>query len=152
MNALISTVVLAVAMFAAPVHAADKGSADEAVAMTKKAVAFLKANGKEKAFAAFANPADTTFHDRDLYVYVYSMDGICVAHGANPKMVGRNLIDMRDRDDKYIIRGFIEAAKSDAGGGWVDYQWPNPVSKLIEHKAGYVEKSGNLIVGSGIYK
>ncbi|MGH8806373.1 MAG: cache domain-containing protein [Noviherbaspirillum sp.] len=137
--------------FAAPALAADKGNADEAVAMVKKAVAYMKENGKEKAFAEFGNPGNTQFHDRDLYIFVYDMNGNNVAHGNNPKMVGKNLLEMKDHDGKFIIKGFIEVA-STKGKGWYDYKWPNPVTKAVESKSGYIEKIDNLIVGSGIYK
>jgi signal transduction histidine kinase len=154
MKMFISAVALGLSFCALPLmaSAAEKGSADEAVAMTKKAAAYLKANGKDKAFAEFANPANKDFHDRDLYVYVYDMNGVSLAHGANPKMVGKNLLDMRDGDGKYIIKGFIDVANSAAGKGWVEYKWPNPVTKTVDPKAGYVEKVDGLIVGSGIYK
>lgn len=153
MKTLLSAIGLGIALLPLqPALAADKGSAEEAVAMTKAAVAYLKENGREKAFAEFSNPANTTFHNRDLYVYVYDFQGVALAHGINPKMIGKNLLEMRDGEGKYIIKGFIEVAGSPAGKGWVDYKWPNPVTKSVDHKAGYVEKVGDLIVGSGIYK
>lgn len=135
-----------------PPASAAQGTPAEAIAMTKRAVASIKANGNEKAFADIANPANTSFHDRDLYVFVYDVNGVCVAHGANPKMVGKNLRDLRDRDGKYIVRNFIDVAASDAGSGWVEYQWPNPTTNMVEPKAAYVERAGNLIVGAGVYK
>jgi cytochrome c len=131
--------------------AADRGTGDEAVAMVKKAVAYLKENGKDKAFAEFANTANPVFHDRDLYVFVYDMNGNNVAHGNNPKMVGKNLLEMKDHDGVFIIKSFIDVANA-KGKGWVDYKWPNPVTKALEQKSGYVEKVDGLIVGSGIYK
>ena len=134
------------------VHAADKGSAEEAVAMVKKAAALIKSAGKEKAFAAIADPANKDFHDRDLYIYVYDMNGVNLTHGNNPKMVGRNLMDLKDADGKTMVKSFVEIAKSPAGKGWVDFKWPNPVTKAIEQKSGYVEKVDDMAVGSGIYK
>ncbi|WP_420473355.1 cache domain-containing protein [Noviherbaspirillum sp. ST9] len=143
------------AMLALLIHAsataADRGSADEAVAMVKKAIAYMKENGKEKAFAEFGNPGNAAFHDRDLYIFVYDLNGNSVAHGNNPKMVGKNLLEMKDHDGKFIIKGFIDVANA-KGKGWVDYKWPNPVTKAVEQKSGYVEKVDNLIVGSGVYK
>ncbi|MBA5638139.1 cache domain-containing protein [Duganella sp. LX20W] len=153
MKALLSCAILGASLCAlAPAGATEKGTAAEAVAMTQKAVAYIKDHGKEKAFAEFANPANTTFHDRDLYVYVYDMKGVSVAHGVNPKMVGRNLLELRDGEGKYIVKSFIDVASSPAGKGWVEYKWPNPITKQVDLKAGYVERSGDLIVGSGIYK
>lgn len=142
---------MSLTLFGGAVSAADKGSADEAVAMVKKAAAYMKENGKEKAFAEYGNPANTQFHDRDLYIFVYDMNGNNVAHGNNPKMVGKNLLEMKDHDGKYIIKGFIDTANS-KGKGWVDYKWPNPVTKAVEQKSSYIEKVDNLIVGAGIYK
>ena len=62
--------------------AADVGTKDEATAMVKKAVGFIKANGADKAYAEFSNPKGQ-FVDRDLYIAVYDMTGKCLAHGAN---------------------------------------------------------------------
>jgi hypothetical protein len=53
-------------------HADEYGTAAEAEAMVKKAIAYLKANGKDKAFAEFSNPKGQ-FVDRDLYVTVYDL-------------------------------------------------------------------------------
>lgn len=130
--------------------AADKGSAEEATALVKKAVAYLKANGKEKAFAEFSNP-NGQFKDRDLYIVVNDMNGKNLAHGVNPKLIDKNLIDLKDVEGKYFVKGFIELAGS-KGKGWVDYKWPNPVTKAIEQKSSYIEKVDDMIVLCGIYK
>ncbi|MES2103097.1 MAG: cache domain-containing protein [Pseudomonadota bacterium] len=133
--------------------AADKGSADEAVALVKKAAAYLKENGKEKAFAEFNNPKGQ-FVVKDLYVFAYGAngDGITLAHGANAKLIGKNLLELKDNDGKFIVKGFIAAANSKEGKGWVDYKWPNPVTKQIEPKSTYIEKVGDVLIGCGIYK
>jgi len=131
--------------------AADKASADEAVAMVGKAVALIKADGKDKAFAAFSDPNNKTFHDRDLYIFVYDLNGVAVAHGNNPKMVGKNLIELKDNEGKPLIKEMVNTAKS-KGKGWVEYKWPNPTTKAVEQKASYIEKVDDILVGSGIYK
>jgi len=129
---------------------AAKGSADEAIAMVKKGVAFVKANGKDKAFAEFSNPKGQ-FIDRDLYIMVYDMKGVNRAHGANPKLIGKDLLEIQDVDGKFIIKGLIEVAQK-GKGGWFDYQWPNAVTKAVEHKSTYVEKVDDVLIGVGIYK
>lgn len=131
--------------------AAERGSKEEAVAMVKKAVAMVKAEGKEKTFAAISDPANTAFHDRDLYIYVYDFNGVALAHGNNPKMVGKSLIGLKDNEGKLMIKEMIDVAKT-KGGGWVDFKWPNPVTKAVESKAGYVEKVDDFLIGSGAYK
>lgn len=132
------------------VSASDKGSADEAVALVMKAVAYIKANGKEKAFAEFNNPSGS-FKNRDLYIFTMDMNGVMSAHGANPKLIGKNLLGVKDVDDKQFAKSFIEVANS-KGKGWVDYKWPNPTTKAIEAKSTYIEKVDDMMVGCGIYK
>jgi cytochrome c len=131
------------------VQAADTGTKDEAVAMVKKAIEFIKANGNDKAFNEISNPKGQ-FVDRDLYVVVYDMNGKCLAHGANQKMVGRDLIDNKDVDGKEFMKERVEMMKKEASG-WQNYKFRNPVSNQIEPKAMYLERSGDLIVGCGVY-
>lgn len=129
--------------------AAD-GTQAEAKAMVKKAIDYIKANGKDKAFAEISNP-NGKFVDRDLYIFVYDMDGKCVAHGFNQKMIGKDLKEMKDPDGKFYVKERIEIAKT-KGSGWQDYKFTNPQSKKLENKTAYIEKYENLIVGCGVYK
>jgi cytochrome c len=65
------------------------------MAMVKKAVAAIKAEGAEKAYAEINNP---TGPYRDLYIVVYSLNGMVLSHGANKSRVGTNQIDDKDVD------------------------------------------------------
>ena len=142
---------LAATALMGPVAAAERGTPAEAMALTKKAVALYKAQGAEKAFAEFNRP-DGAFRDRDLYIFVYDKSGTVLAIGSNPKMIGKNLIDMKDVDGVPIIKTFVETAFGPAGKGWVDYKWPNPVTKVVEPKSSYIERVGDVLIGSGVYK
>ena len=151
---LISTLLIAVGLLLMPsagFASADKGTADEAKAMVEKAAALLKDAGAEKAFAAFNDPANKDFHDRDLYIFVRSMDGNTVAHGANKGMIGHTSLDLKDADGKLYNKEMIDIATS-KGSGWVDYRWPNPISHKIEPKSSFVEKVGDYVIGAGFYK
>jgi signal transduction histidine kinase len=129
---------------------ADKGTKDEAIAMVKKAAAAIKEKGADKTFELISNK-DAQFVDRDLYVIVYDMNGKCLAHGANAKKVGRDLIDDKDVDGKPFMRERVEMMKKQ-DTGWQDYKFKNPVSNQIEDKSTYLEKHGDVIIGCGIYK
>ncbi len=107
MKTLFSCAVLGASLCVlAPAGAADQGKAAEAVAMTQKAIAYITENGKDKALAEFANPAKTTN------------------------------TTFPDRDGKYSVKRFIETASGPAGKGWVEYKWPNPVTKSVDLNAG----------------
>lgn len=128
----------------------DRGSAEEATALVRRAADYVKAHGAKKAYAAFNDQAGQ-FKDRDLYVFVIDFSGKVLAHGANPKLIDKDLLNLKDADDKLFIRTMIDVAKT-KGKGWVDYKWPNPVSKAIEPKSTYVEKMDDVFIGCGIYK
>ncbi|MES2299237.1 MAG: cache domain-containing protein [Pseudomonadota bacterium] len=130
--------------------AADKSTPDQATALVKKAVAFLKANGKEKALAEFNNPKGQ-FVNGDLYIFALEPSGVTVANGNNGKLVGKNVLEMKDQDGKPFIKTLLEIGNT-KGSGWLDYRWNNPVSSKIEMKSTYVEKSDDLYVACGIYK
>lgn len=134
----------------AAMAASEQGSAAEASALVKKAIAYIKANGKDKAFAEFANP-NGQFRDRDLYITVVDTKGMMLAHGVNPKLVNKNLTDLKDVDGKYFVKDYMALASS-KGSGWVDFKWPHPTTKAVTQKSFYVEKTDDLVVGCGIYK
>ena len=131
-------------------HASGNATAAEATAMVKKGVAFIKANGKDKGFAEISNKGGQ-FNDRDLYLTVYGMDGTVRAHGANEKMIGKNLIDLKDVDGKAFVKERVELAAAKPTV-WQDYKFTNPVSKKIEPKSMYCEKLDDFVVCCGIYK
>jgi len=69
----------------------------------------------------------------------------------NPKMIGKNMMDLRDADGKYHIKERMEAAQKGTSG-WQDFKFYNPVSKKIEPKRMYWEKYDNLVFAAGAYK
>ena len=132
------------------VGAAERGTADEAVAMTKAAVAYIKSATPEKAYADIV-AKDARFVDRDLYVMVYDMQGKCLAHGGNAKLVGKDLIENEDADGKLYVKERVELAKTN-GSFWQDYKFSDPLTKKIEPKRTYCEKANDSIVCVGFYK
>ncbi len=141
----------ALALLSSPVFAKGEfASKDEAIAMVKKGHAFIKANGKEKGYAAITDKKGA-FVDRDLYLTVYGFDGKCLAHGANEKQVGRDLIDMKDIDGKPFVKERVDLGKA-KGIFWQDYKFTNPMSKKIEPKQMYCERLDETVVCGGVYK
>lgn len=152
-TAFIAAAALALASpFASAADPKSKGTAAEAIAMVDKAIAYIKKNGREKAFAEFNN-AQGQFTDRDLYVVVYDMKGKVLSHGANPKMIGKDVYELRDVDGKFFVKERVEMmSKGPDAKGWQDYKFMNPVSRQIEPKSMYIKRHEDMIVGCGIYK
>ena len=137
------------ALCAAVAFAGDRGTEQEAQAMVKGAIKHYKAVGREKAFADFSK-ADGKFVDRDLYVTVYKQDGECVSN-INPRVIGKNMMDMRDVDGHYFVRERLEASKTQPSG-WQDFKFFNPVTKKVEPKRQYWELHDGLVFATGAYK
>jgi cytochrome c len=136
---------------AAPLLAAEGGAtADDATALVKKGVAFIQAHGPAQGYAEFSRPAGP-FKFHDLYLVVYALDGTVLAHGANAKLIGMNLIDLRDVDGKAFVRERVELGRTHASF-WQDYKFTNPVNKRIEPKSMYCERLSDTVVCGGIYR
>ncbi len=146
--------VLLAALFAATPADADAihGTKVEAVAMVQRVEAMFKKDGAAATFKAVDDKSNKEFHQGDLYPFIYTFSGVCVAHGAFPALIGKNLIDVKDPDGKYLVRALIAVAKN-PGDGWVDYKWPNPITHKIEDKSSYTERLGKKYwVGVGVYR
>ena len=122
----------------------------EATATVKKSVASLKANGKDKAYAAIGD-RHGRFIDRDMYLVVYDMDGAVYAHAANDGTIGKNLIDLKDIDGKPFGKERIELAQAKVGF-WQDDKFADPTTKKIDPKRNYGERVGDAVLCGGIYK
>ena len=151
MKRLIAALLAVVATLALPAFAADESRAtpDEARAIVKKALDLYRKVGRDKAMADFSK-TDGAFIDRDLYVVVVRTDGMELAH-INPRSVGKNVMDLRDPDGKYLIRERLDGSKAQKSG-WQDYKFFNPVTKKIEAKRAYWERVDDLVFSSGAYK
>jgi cytochrome c len=139
--------VTALAAMGRPAAAANYGTLDEARAMSQRAAELVRTAGRDRAFRAF-NEQGNGFHDRDLYVFVWNNAGDCLAHGANPGLIGRNFINLRDVDGKLFIQEFTCVQNS----GWVDYRWRNPQTNAVEPKTSYLIRVDEILIGVGAYK
>jgi signal transduction histidine kinase len=129
--------------------AAEFASAKEAEAMVVKAVAAIKSS-KHKAYEEIT-AKDAKWIDRDLYPVVYDLDGKVLAHGQNAKMVGKDLLELKDADGKAFVKERVDLARS-KGRFWQDYKFTDPVSKKVLPKQMYCERLEETVVCAGVYK
>ena len=83
----------------------------------------------------------------------YDNTGTVVGHGANDKLIGKNLMEIKDPNGKPLIKDMTDIAKA-KGNGWYDYEWPHPTTKKVESKSTYVSKVPGFDgwVGVGVYR
>ena len=123
---------------------------ERAIALVRRGIAHLRAQGPDKAFAEFSDPRGR-FVEGDLYLAVLDMNCVVCANGGNPAIVGRDDSELADSDGKRFSAEFVQVALT-RGRGWVDYRWTNPRSGRIEPKSSYVEREGNYVLACGIYR
>jgi len=123
---------------------------EEVVAIVKKAIAQYKRDGKDKTFKAIMDP-NGAYRDRELYIWVADFNtGYTVAHGINPRLMGKDLTYIRDPDGKAFFLELSALAKA-GKSGWFSYKWPNPINNQIEAKTSYVEPWDGYAFCAGYY-
>ncbi len=122
------------------------------VATVNDAVGLIREKGKE-AFDLFKNRS-SNFTYMDTYIFVISMDGKAVVDPAFPSQEGRDLLDLKDTRERYLVREMIEKLKT-RDSAWVSYMLPRPGQVKSSRKTAYIRKvkiDGQLyIVGSAIF-
>jgi signal transduction histidine kinase len=122
----------------------------KAMALVKKAIAHIKAKGRDAGLRNLSN-ANGEFVDGEFYVAVNDMAGICLAHGTMPHLIGQSHYELKDADERFFVQEYIKIAINQ-DQGWLDFRWANPATQKVQEKSGYVERLGDMIVSCGIYK
>jgi cytochrome c len=142
---------LCLALAGSQASAADeRATREEAVAFVNQAVAYVKANDKAKALAEFNDPKGK-FVVKELYVVAVDLQGNVLANGVNRKIVGKNLLQIKDVDGRSFVREQIEIATT-KGSGWMEFRWNNPVTNQMEQRQFYLVRNEDYFIGSGIFK
>ena len=118
--------------------------------MVKKAVAAIKAEGTEKAYAEI-NAPNGPVQDGEIYTVVRGFDGMTLAHATNPKLIGKNMMEAQDVDGKYFAKGMAERGQKEVSF-WYDFKFVNPVTKKIQVKDMYCESLSPTTVCAGVYR
>jgi cytochrome c len=137
-------------LVAAPSFAGEEFTPEAVIRFVDRAADFYKTNGRDKTLAEL-NTRNGRFQKGDVYVFAYGLDGSVIAHPINPKLIGKNLLDVPDVDGKFFRREILQTATTQ-GSGWVDYRYRNSENGKTEPKTTYVRKVDDIILACGIYK
>jgi signal transduction histidine kinase len=129
---------------------AEETEKDLAMKMVSSAVTLIQKKGIAEGIKAISDSGGE-YVNGELYVFAYDTSGTMVAHPKNPKLIGKNLINVPDVDGKLFRKDIITIALTKKTG-WVDYKYKNPGNGKIEDKTTYVALAGSIIVCCGIYK
>jgi cytochrome c len=150
MKLLITATTLCLAIAAGNAFANEPTEKD-AIAMTERGAALIKAKGKDEMMKRIV-ARDPEFVQGSLYIDMRDLyTGIVLAHPINPSIMGKDLTDVPDASGKKYRREIINLAQK-SGKGWVDYQYKNPTSGKIEPKTTYILRVDDVVLEAGIYK
>jgi len=123
---------------------------EDLIAFVQEAVAYARANGKEKTLAEFSS-RNGSFFRGVLYIYAYDYNGTTIAHPVNPEKIGVNRLREPDAEGTLFITNLRQAAYN--GTGFTTYAYINPAhNNTVEKKLGYAVKvDESWWLGSGIY-
>ena len=133
---------------------AESATKEECVSMVQAAIKVAADQGIDAAFAQLGDPKGP-FVWKDSYAFATSADeAVTQAHPIKPKLVGKNLLHVKDVNGVLIFAEISKIASSPAGKGWVDYMWPKPGEKKPAQKHTYVEKipGTNTAICAGYYE
>lgn len=140
---------IAIAFLAGTSFALAGATKDDAVAMVKKTVAVIKAEGPQKAYAEINKGGQ--FVNSGIYAVVQAFDGVTLAHATNSKLVGKNMSDVQDVDGKYFAKDMGNMGRKNASF-WYEFKFVNPATKKIQPKDMYCESLEQTIVCAGLYR
>jgi len=89
--------------------------------LVRKGYAYMKKHGKTLSVNEFTDKMNENFRYGDLFLVVHDMQGVCIAHGGNPELVGQSQDDERDEDGHYYVRSMIASAQKN-GSGWETFK------------------------------
>jgi signal transduction histidine kinase len=149
-TAIVISTLLSMAL---PAMAEDFATAKDAEALVAKLAKAVAADNS--ATYKEVNAKDPKWVHGDLYPMVLDLKGVMLSHGANEKLIGKDLYDLQDIDGKAFVKEYIEATKA-KGKSWTDFKYTDPVTKKVLPKSFYCEKvslkSGDVVACAGIYK
>jgi hypothetical protein len=110
------------------------------------------------AFPGFA-VRDSRWFNKRHYLFIYDLEGVCLFHLAQPELVGKKLLDLKDINGKPIGRWINEIGRRPEpnGSGWIFYLWEAPNDLTPTWKLSFIRKAvgpnGKVyLVGSGTHE
>jgi len=121
---------------------------DSAKKLVETAALFLQNNPEQVAFNLFTH--DKKFRIGDIYLFVYDLDGICLAQGEQLSSgVWDNDFALKDQFGVLIVQEILQEARNPKNNGWVTYQWRNSTKRSYVKEV--VKDAQTYVIGAGYY-
>ena len=89
----------------------------------------------------------------DQYFWIHNTNYKLLMHPYRSSQVGKNDENLTDNKEQKIVKLFVNGAKKNPNGTFIDYCWERPNHAKPEQKLGYIKlfKEWNWIIETGIY-
>gem|GEM_PF-5432420 len=86
------------------------------------------------------------------YIFVDDWEGVVLAHGAQPELIGKNIWDHTDANGVKVVQKLIAAARTEQGD-FVHYSWKKPNNGKERAKISFAMgiEGWRWMVGAGVY-
>lgn len=93
------------------------------------------------------------FQSGDQYFWINDAGPVMLVNPSAPQLVGRNVIDLKDKYGNGIFDAVLSAGNAEPEGGLIRYEWTPQGSSEIKTKISYVRKfePWGWYIGSGSY-
>jgi len=94
------------------------------------------------------------FDNKSGYFFIYNAkNAISISLPAAPSLVGKSLINVKDKNDKNLFYSYQKVMEKN-GQGFDTWYWNKPNSKIKSKKIGYVKifEPLNIVIGTAIYE
>jgi cytochrome c len=131
--------------------AGDFATKEECVQKCAEVAKIVTEKGSDEAIK-LVNDVSERFVWKDTYVYIMDLEATILAHGPQPKFIGKNIMGLKDPiTKKPWYPAVFEKIKAGTSSGWFDYHWKKPNAKGIYTKNCYFERAGDIVIFAGIY-
>lgn len=96
---------------------------------------------------------NTVRYGKNGYIWIHDTSHVLVAHPFRTYDIGRNDTNNTDSTGTKIFQEFINVAKSNEKGGFLEYYWAKPEFGAPRKKIGFLQldKEWGWVVGTGLY-
>ncbi len=119
--------------------------AEAAMDYVSRAIALYESEGLDATVANYNRPDSL---EGNFYLFLIGANDLYLAHPVFPHLIGTDIKDVVGSDGQELGK---EIAQATEAGMWVEYLWPNPVTRVEEPKTTWVIRHDGLIFASGYY-
>ena len=118
---------------------------EETKLLVEQAAKFCKTHTQKECFEAIDSDM---FSKNELFIFAFNYDGVGVANGRIPMLIGKDLWYLINQDGMHVFQEQIKVAKKKEG--WLQYKWKTPKGKSIEKLSYIMDIDGKFYIGSGL--